>query len=187
MGLGDLDPVSSSDNSSSSSGWSSSSGSSESDSNRPYDERKKIPYWAIWEDDDGQIHAANSPQNEDVYILEQKQNKGDKWQVVGQSKKLLRHWMSLQDFQYACHIVEEVFGYDFIELLREDPRAANEAIVKAAKEYRATKSNQTTSNVRDCGVCGEPLHVVLDEVENVGDRVVCPEHTVTELRDADLL
>lgn len=185
MGLGDLIPDEDSSDSSSSNNQSSSSSGSGSDesSGGGYPKfREKVPYFAIWKDESGEFGAAASPHSHTVQEI--KESKGSKWRVRMIPDELERYWMDRTEYLRTAQIVEKVLDMDLMELLQNDPASANRAIIFASKHYH---SDQTPSRVRRCGVCNCDLNIIEDQYEKVGNRIICPDHTVQELKKHNLL
>lgn len=98
-----------------------------------------------------------------------------------------RWWWSDDEFQYHCHIVDEVHGVSLVEQLNEDAERGIELLRSAANQYQSESRKREAQYERTCAVCGEELHVIYDDCTDVGEKVACDSHTVADLKHADLI
>lgn len=175
MGLGDLDPSNKNE-------LVRDQMKSESDDERYPQFQERVPYIAIWKDDSGEYHAAPSPHSHTVQYI--KESKSKAWRPRMVPDEIERYWMDQYEFKRVRSMVDEVLGLDLMELLQDDPESALKAVILSAKHHNVDRS---PSVHRRCGVCDEELHIVMDTFEEIGTRIVCSDHTVSEITKAGLL
>lgn len=173
MGLKDLKDGNIDPTSSSSSGGSSSS-SSGSGSGSSYD--SLIPTFAIWTDEDGEYQSGWNPQH---LPLEYKD--GDLNAIPAEIE---RFWIEQMEFKRIIQMVEEEFDVDALGVLLDRPERGIKLVRKAAKRHSPQDIDWEKER---CAVCKEDLHVRYDDYEVVDRRRVCSHHTVTELKDHDMI
>lgn len=166
------------------------SGSSSSSSGGGYPKsRVLIPAFAFYRvddqgnpDPDGELVAEPSPQNQ--FIEERKEDKNSRWERVGVAEELERYWMDWDSVRLLAHNVEKQLGADFWTLVKQDPEKALRA-VKEAAQLKGT--SREVPQTRDCAVCGEELHDIYGDYQEVNHKRVCSDHSVEELTEADIL
>lgn len=188
MGLKDLADSAKSGSSSSSSGGSSSTSSSSSSGAYPK-YRDRVPFAALYEDYEGNL-VLEVP-NVTICHQQIKTTEHSSWtydkptkDFHGRDGRTVSCWMEEQSFNFLLHKIETVLDLNPVELVNGDPHRFKQAAEKAAKHY---KSDHEPNLHRDCGVCGEELHTVLDDYEDVNHRIVCSSHTIQEISEAGLL
>jgi len=186
MGLSDLTPDSSSSSSSS-------SGSSSGSSRNAGTTREtltgvdpddfpvgvvKTPYLIVRETDEGMesIFYPETPQVEVTYEWYGKfsyDRRADEERII---------W-DRDTFELLEYRVEQSQGADLREALKDEPERGLRLIRMAANKEIEGRYTTTES----CPVCGSDIDARHDEYETVGKRRVCPDHTVEDLAQADLL
>lgn len=136
----------------------------------------RVPYMAIYEDEDGNLQYSAS--NEKLAI-EYKDG-----EINAVPEELERYWLSQDSWRRMRWMVEKHLNMDLMDLLKEDPEKALKASQRAAKQHSPKDQPSLTEK---CPVCREDIHVINDDYGRVGKRRVCSHHTVKELADADLL
>lgn len=164
-------------------GGSGSTSSGSSSSSYPK-EQQRVPFLVIYEDRDGTVKAARQPQQDDLQLTYLKEDKHSSWELQHTPDYFLRYWMNRDSFAYARHIVEDVTGANLHEIIREDPEKAVNAVIECSKVYDTDRELPETER---CPVCREELHVIFDDWQKVNGRRACPDHTLGELKDSDIL
>lgn len=90
-----------------------------------------------------------------------------------------------QDLRLAEFRVEKLTDEDLRSLAKEDPERAVKALRQAAQRFQGDTSKEKLE--RPCACCGERLSLLGNEYEEWGKQVVCSDHTITELKEADLV
>lgn len=98
-----------------------------------------------------------------------------------------RWWWSDEEFKYHCHTVADVHDANLVEELKDDPERGLHLLRSAANQYQSESRKKEAQYERDCAVCGETLHTIWDQCTEVGDRIACDNHTVGDLKAADLI
>jgi hypothetical protein len=179
MGLKDLKEGNVDTSSSSSKGGS--DDDSDSGSSYPkYDSR--VPYFAIWQEEDGTYHSGHRPEN--LIIEYEKSSKSASWELHAIPAEMERHWMDRLEVKRVEQMVEEELCKDLRELLDDDPEQALKAITEAAK---SESPKQRPSRTRPCGVCGDDIDFIGGDYEQVNGKRVCSNHTVQDIAEAGLL
>lgn len=203
MGLGKkADEVD--DSNSSSRSASSGSGGSNSDSEEEYPQyRKWFPYAVIYEDMDGELQFIHMPHNFEFEKI--KNTEGSSWSLkhktqgfYGVPSHVKRYWKDRIDLLKADRRVKKVFDTSVLEdedgpaLIRDDPGRACELISEAANKVRTNGDVDDPDGVkkkthRNCAVCDDSIDIRYGNYEKVDRRLVCPDHSVKQLRENGLI
>lgn len=147
--------------------------------------KELVPYLVIYQDDEGNWGAVQNPQDGEVPPVEfKKPDENKRWERHWTPNCYERHYMDRGEFARQCHIVEETLGEDLIQLIRDDPRGAKRAIIKAAREYNTDRSYSSTER---CPVCRDRIHIFKDEYEMIDGRRVHQNHTAKEIAESGFL
>lgn len=124
--------------------------------------------------------------------------KSKQYDFNGVPPELKKYWLSQNELR---NIVGKVMSYTSdgdddpgINILgeTEDGRCFAKQYTEEAMELidqtaRNADFEAEWSNTRDCAVCDTELDLIYDQLEKVDNRVVCPDHSVKQLKEAGLI
>lgn len=177
---------SNSNSSSSSSSSSNSSSNNSSSGQHPFPKYKRVCPQAVVKEEGGELVLVLYPETEsmpfkkDWYTAPWELNtpRPAEWEYV---------WWGEDELDLDRHRVQELYGIDLIEVLKDDPRLGLEYRRKAGKEFAHGGDVEEAQRKRTCQVCEDEIDLVYDDWEEVGKIAVCAGHSVRELREADLV
>lgn len=206
MGLGKkADEV---DDSSSNSGSGNTGSNGSPDSSDGSDEeypqyQKWFPYGVVYEDLDGEFHFVHQPHNFEFEKIKNTENSS--WSLQhktqgfnGVPSNVKRYWKDRVDLLRGDRMVKKIFDMSVLSeddgpaMIKTDPERACELISKAAKEYSLSdeaKQNkqQKKKTHRNCPVCDKGIDIRYGSYEKVNRQLVCPDHSVKQLRENGLI
>lgn len=141
----------------------------------------QCPEVLIYRNSDEELRVERYPHTPEVELV--KEWYSDPWTVDTPSENWVRWFMEKDFWKRVKHRVDQELGLDLDDLLDEDPERALKAINMAVNEKIRNRLEPTER----CPVCRRKIEVLYDEYEVVDNRRVCPEHTVADLKEADLL
>lgn len=191
MGLGTFSGTSNSDSSSNSGSSSSSSSTSKRqglsipsgtapDDFPIYSEAR--PQYVVRRTEDGLEFLAGSA----CPVVEMKATWYGTWEFAYHSPDWKKVWWDDTEFSRVKYLVQEEFDCDLVPLLKDNPERAVDVITKAVQQAQS-EDKQRGRPHRDCAVCEEEIDLVYGSYEKANNRVLCDSHTVSEMKDADLL
>lgn len=142
----------------------------------------KVPFLAIWVEEDGTHYSGFRPEN--IVIEYEKSSKSASWELHAIPAEVERYWMDKLEVRRVEQMVEDELGKDFKELLDDDPEKALKAVTEAAKSH---SPKQRPSRTRPCPVCNDDLDYIGGDYQQVNGKRVCSNHTVQDIADAGLL
>jgi hypothetical protein len=150
--------------------------------------KKAKPAHLIRDDGTGELEYLQAPETPTL-ILEQ-QWYGQPWRISDEHVLDGWEWHTFDtdngsEWRRTVQMVEDELDLDLLRLVRESPSMAVEAIRNAANQHKTEQGR--ISKTRDCAVCDEDLHIVLDSYTEINHKVVCDSHPVQTLKDHDLV
>lgn len=97
-------------------------------------------------------------------------------------------WWTKESFQAMNNKVRNHVGESLEDLLSNaPPKRVVESIRDTVRHYDETQHRNKQPDYVNCAVCDERMHKQFGKWEKVNRRVVCPNHTVTELQQNGIL
>jgi len=173
MSLADVDESTSSQSSSSSA-----SSSSKEEFPRY---RYETPFIAIYVED-SELVVRNRPQDEEIQIPYRQYSKESDFKLweSGLSDRLVKYWVSSWGFKSVSHTYKKEYDSKLIDDLRDKPR---KTLARLKKAQGMADTNSPRSHT--CAVCKDKFSD--DQYTTVNGRYVHLDHTVAELKEAEII
>lgn len=96
-------------------------------------------------------------------------------------------WWDEDQFKLDKYIVEEELNEDLLKMLKDNPEVAIRMLRKAKESYNSEGDTSEAAKRRRCDVCGSLINLCRSDYEEIGTKIACKEHTLTELKEEGLV